>query len=80
MYENGLKIALNTTCSKGLNKKAYLSLRLCYFEVESKPFSCSQIRCYVAIYAMSRYAERSHEVKKKITPNILSLGHLYINL
>ena len=33
MYENASKIALNSTCSKGLNKEAYLSLRLCYFEV-----------------------------------------------
>ena len=36
MYENGSKIALNSTCSTGFNKKikeAYLSLRLCYFEV-----------------------------------------------
>ena len=29
MYENGSKIALNSTCSK----EAYLSLRLCDFEV-----------------------------------------------
>ena len=30
---------------------------------------------------MSRYAERSHKSeKKKITPNILSLGRLCINL
>ena len=33
MYENGSKIALNSTCSKGFIKEAYLSLRLCYFGV-----------------------------------------------
>ena len=34
MHENGSKIALNSTCSKGFKiKQAYLSLRLCYFEV-----------------------------------------------
>ena len=35
MYENGSKIALNSTCSKGLKKRSllYLSLCLCYFEV-----------------------------------------------
>ena len=36
MYENGLKIALNSTCSTGFNKKikeAYHRLHLCYFEV-----------------------------------------------
>ena len=34
MYENGSKIALNSTCSEEFKiKEAYLSLRLCYFEV-----------------------------------------------
>ena len=32
MYENGSKIALNSTCSRGF-KEAYLSLCLCYLEV-----------------------------------------------
>ena len=44
-------------------------------------FSPSQIRCYVTIYAICHATLNVRiKVKEKITPNILSLGRLCVNL